>query len=182
MENKKFVKILILIIILAFTLLIVKIKTNKSTVLPSYSSYNNEVNAINEITNNQTALARNSINEEKGKFILSFNNYYQINSSKIDLNQDQQSSNSTNPFSDIKALDIIEHEMKNNYISGIVKNNTGKTLKMLEVSADCYDKDDNKLSVSTTYLSELGPGETWKFRMWTNSDTEKYKNLKATFK
>lgn len=199
MENRKTIKILIIIILIALILLIVKIKV---TTTPTVSNaYNTELNTFNNIINTQTditnklALENVTVNNKK---ILSFNNYNQINSNKENINKKQPSSptlensisnnnkdsipKNTIEQSTLKTVDIVEHQMKNRSISGIVKNNTDYTVKNLQITADCYDKDNNKLSTATTYLSELEPGETWKFDMWTHFDTEKYKNLKVTYK
>lgn len=196
MENRKTIKTLIVIILIALILLIVKIRVTTPTVS---NAYNTELNTFNNIINTQTditnklALENVTVNNKK---ILSFNNYNQINSNKENINKKQSSSptlensisnnnkdsipKNTIEQNTLKTVDIVEHQMKNRSISGIVKNNTDYTVKNLQIAADCYDKDNNKLSTATTYLSELEPGETWKFDMWAYSDTAKYKNIRLT--
>lgn len=96
-------------------------------------------------------------------------NYY-INEIKTNIKDEQ------------KTVYIKEHKMANNKITGIVKNNTNNTVKYVQVTADYYDKNDNKIDYAMDITNELKAGETWKFEMWTNSNAVKYKNLKVTYK
>ncbi len=80
-----------------------------------------------------------------------------------------------------KKLYIKEHKMSNNSISGIVKNNTNNVIKNITITADCYDKDNNKVGTSMDMINELKPGETWKFNMWAYSTATKYRNIKLKY-
>lgn len=81
-----------------------------------------------------------------------------------------------------KTVFIKEHSLNNTYINGIVKNNTENTVTNLKISADCYDKNGNKLANGVSYLDKLEPGETWNFKIYTYSNTKQYKNLKIEYK
>ena len=97
------------------------------------------------------------------------------------------STNKINTISTIKTNTIkndvyIESHKAHNYqIKGIVRNGTNKTVKGLQVSADIYDKNDNKLRTMTAFLESLSAGETWSFSIWSGETNYKYKNLKLTY-
>lgn len=99
--------------------------------------------------------------------------------SKASYNNIKQENIQQNP--EPKTLYIKEHKMSNNTITGIVKNNTNSIIENIKITADCYDKDNNKVGTTTNYINELRPGETWKFNMWAYSTATKYKNLKLEY-
>lgn len=89
--------------------------------------------------------------------------------------------NNNNNKQEIKTVYIVSHKLEKNTIKGIVKNNIGKTVKNLRITADCYDKNGNKLTNSATFLTELKNGETWSFEIWVYTNTYSYKNLKLEY-
>lgn len=184
MNEKRIIKTLILIILITIIILVGRIKLKPNQI--SYSL--NSVNTLNPITNS-TAISstNNQENIDKNQnTILVFQNDYSIK------NQKQQNVVSSNPFNQIKPQEptpskssndvyIEKHEMNNYYITGIVKNNTNNTIKNLRITADCYDKENNKLGYAVDSLNELQPNETWKFKMLKSSETTQYKNIKLTY-
>lgn len=200
MENKKIITILLIVILITLILLVVKIKTTTPIVS---TFYNDELNNFNYIVNqfntyNQTNFKNTKTNSE-GKIIAVFNNYSQIekekqNSTNKKIYNQTNSKEKTNEIKDIQTnsikqenntvqeeIYIIEHKIIPYYIEGKVKNNTNNTIKNLTITADCYDKEGNKINYAYTSIPKLDPNETWKFKALISSDTTEYKNIKLSY-
>lgn len=62
------------------------------------------------------------------------------------------------------------------YISGVIRNKSGKQLYYVGVDFVLYDVSGNKLDTAGDYFGELGPGETWHYQAGVfNSQTASYK-------
>jgi hypothetical protein len=49
------------------------------------------------------------------------------------------------------------------YIKGVIRNKSAKKLGYVSVSFAVYDSGGNKVDSAETFLSDLGPGETWRY-------------------
>lgn len=113
--------------------------------------------------------------------ILGFVLIVRVNNKK-DTNKQNSINNNTNNNVVIKNSVYIEsHKAYSYQIKGIVRNGTNKTVTGLKITADIYDKNDNKIRNMSAYLETLSSGETWAFSIWSGETNYKYKNLKLTY-
>lgn len=83
-----------------------------------------------------------------------------------------------------KNLEILDHHMEtgefgNLIISGTAKNIGSSSLSYAEVRVKFYDKEGAVLDTSLDNINDLGPGETWNFKvMYFGMDTEKIDSYK----
>lgn len=77
---------------------------------------------------------------------------------------------------------IISHRQKGyGEIEVIIKNNTGKQLQEVKVTAQCWDKDNNNLGNSTKGIYNVNTVDTYKINIYCKSDMKKYE-LKLEYK
>jgi len=83
-----------------------------------------------------------------------------------------------------KNLEILDHHMEtgefgNLIIKGIAKNIGSSSLSYAEVRVKFYDKEGTLLDTSLDNINDLGPGETWNFKvMYLGTDTENVDSYK----
>lgn len=83
-----------------------------------------------------------------------------------------------------KNLEILDHHMEtgefgNLIISGTAKNIGSSSLSYAEVRVKFYDKEGAVLDTSLDNINDLGPGETWNFKvMYFGMDTENVDSYK----
>lgn len=117
------------------------------------------------------------INMPKNKTVAKTSN---INVTNVYKNTIQTNNNSNTQ--EPKTVYIKSHKLNHNTIEGIVKNNSGRTVKNIVIKADCYDANGNKLSNSAfDSITELKANETWSFGLWVVSKTKSYKNLRIEY-
>ena len=64
---------------------------------------------------------------------------------------------------EITDLTVEESEYELDVV-GVLKNNTGKKVRYIEINVPVYDADGNKVGECMTNVTDLGPDETWKFK------------------
>lgn len=70
------------------------------------------------------------------------------------------------------------------YITGIIENDSGKTLKMIDLQFGIYDANNNIITTTSDYLSIIESGGTWKYKCHISTDegsSFKVLHLKAIF-
>lgn len=83
-----------------------------------------------------------------------------------------------------KNLEILDHhretgEFGNLIIKGTAKNIGSSSLSYAEVRVKFYDKEGTLLDTSLDNINDLGPGETWNFKvMYLGTDTENVDSYK----
>ena len=83
-----------------------------------------------------------------------------------------------------KNLEILDHHMEigefgNLIIKGSAKNIGSSSLSYAEVRVKFYDKEGAVLDTSLDNINDLGPGETWNFKvMYFGMDTENVDSYK----
>ena len=83
-----------------------------------------------------------------------------------------------------KNLEILDHHMEtgefgNLIIKGTAKNIGSSSLSYAEVRVKFYDKEGTLLDTSLDNINDLGPGETWNFKvMYLGTDTENVDSYK----
>ena len=88
------------------------------------------------------------------------------------------------PTAELKNLEILDHHMEtgqfgNLIIKGTAKNMGSHSLSYAEVRVKFYDKKGALLDTSLDNINDLGPGETWIFKvMYFGMDTEKIDSYK----
>lgn len=63
----------------------------------------------------------------------------------------------------IEGPEITTNEYGNQYITGVIKNNTNTDKGYIQVSFTLYDADGNNIGTAWTNTNNLKSGETWKF-------------------
>jgi hypothetical protein len=73
------------------------------------------------------------------------------------------------------ALEVLSHAYKagqyNRFIEGRVRNNTGRTYNLAQISIKLLDKSGNVVGSAMDNVNNLGPGEVWKFSAIVTDDS-----------
>lgn len=74
------------------------------------------------------------------------------------------------------GLEITEHELTtddfSSYIEGVVVNNTGSEQSYVELEAEVYNSDGQKIGTPFTNTQNLADGGEWAFELMLTSDSE----------
>lgn len=66
------------------------------------------------------------------------------------------------------SLKLIKSDGFNNYITGLVSNNSGEYFDFVKVNFVIYDSKGNKLGNAFDTIRNLNPGDSWKFKAYVN--------------
>lgn len=70
---------------------------------------------------------------------------------------------------------IVSHSIsKYGIIEVVIKNNTGKEIKQVTVTAKCWDKNGNNLGDTSNYQTNVNTKENYKITLLCKTDTNKY--------
>lgn len=73
------------------------------------------------------------------------------------------------------GIQVISHEKKGiATIETIIKNNTGKELKSIKITAECYDKKNNNIGKATNGKYNVNTKDNHKIDLYCDSETERY--------
>ena len=94
----------------------------------------------------------------------------------IGNNDNSNKKNTNNKIISVpKGIQVISHEKTGMItIETIIKNNTGKELKSIKITAECYDKDDNNLGKATGGKYNVNTKDKHKIDLICDTDTERY--------
>ena len=91
----------------------------------------------------------------------------------IQTSTTQKDNNKTIPKGQVG---IVSHQKSSlGMIELIIKNNTDKTLDLITITAETWDKDGNNLGIKKSYLQDVNNIDNFKTSMYIGSDTYKYK-------
>lgn len=75
-----------------------------------------------------------------------------------------------------KGIEVISHKKSGLMtIETVIKNNTGKELKEIKITAECYDKDNNNLGKESSGKYNVNTIDKHKINLYCNAKTTKYK-------
>lgn len=117
----------------------------------------------------------------------SSNNSSSSNASAESEGESSNSSESSNSNDGQAKLTVTEHELVESEfgsakITGVVKNNTDRTLDYVQATAKLLDESGAQLGTAMTNTTDLEAGARWKFEIVTGKDYANVANYELTVK
>lgn len=70
-----------------------------------------------------------------------------------------------------KGIELKSYKKSSMGVETILKNNTGKEIRMITIKIECYDKDNNNLGTFKNYEMNINTKDNYKIETYTYSGT-----------
>lgn len=183
-KMKRFLSIFVVLLIIGVILIIkYPIPTQDSQNINSF----HETHKTNSASITAQNMSSNSVNEEK-KEVKNYQDVLRALGIEEKKNEEQKDEEKKDEISYTPSLEVVSSNIEysddyTKWLTGIVRNNTVMNYKYVEIYVNFYDDDGNLVGSDLTNVTDLGPQETWKFKIPWQEGASTYKiiNVKGIF-